>query len=127
MVAVATIGFTQSTAQHFFERLLGAGVRTVVETAAQHLAACRLCEGRRPRLVASQSRRYRLCARTVAGADGSNAESLSQRKRRLAGLRTAVPCTDAGAQDRTSFQPGSAGRGAACYARSSPRTTATAG
>jgi uncharacterized protein (DUF488 family) len=31
VVAVATIGFTQSTAQHFFERLLGAGVRTVVD------------------------------------------------------------------------------------------------
>ena len=29
--AVATIGFTQSTAEHFFERLIGAGVRKVVD------------------------------------------------------------------------------------------------
>jgi len=28
---VATIGFTQSTAEHFFERLIGAGVRKVVD------------------------------------------------------------------------------------------------
>ena len=30
-VVVATIGFTQSTAEHFFERLIGAGVRKVVD------------------------------------------------------------------------------------------------
>jgi uncharacterized protein (DUF488 family) len=30
-VTVATIGFTQSTAEHFFERLIGAGVRKVVD------------------------------------------------------------------------------------------------
>ncbi len=29
--AIATIGFTQSTAEHFFERLIGAGVRKVVD------------------------------------------------------------------------------------------------
>ncbi|HUN43539.1 MAG TPA: DUF488 domain-containing protein [Acetobacteraceae bacterium] len=31
MISVATIGFTQSSAEHFFERLIGAGVRTVVD------------------------------------------------------------------------------------------------
>jgi uncharacterized protein (DUF488 family) len=29
--AIATIGFTQSTAEHFFDRLIGAGVRKVVD------------------------------------------------------------------------------------------------
>ena len=29
--AVCTIGFTQSTAEHFFQRLIGAGVRKVVD------------------------------------------------------------------------------------------------
>ena len=31
MISVATIGFTQSSAAHFFERLIGAGVRKVVD------------------------------------------------------------------------------------------------
>jgi uncharacterized protein (DUF488 family) len=30
-ISVATIGFTQSTAQRFFERLLGANVKTVID------------------------------------------------------------------------------------------------
>ena len=103
-----TIGFTQKTAEQFFTRLKQPGLYACRCAAEQRLAACRLHQEERPAVLSSRDLPYRLRPSDGVGPRARHPRCLQEKRRRLVGLRGALPGPNGRTPRRGNGRQGSA-------------------